>query len=318
MAEETIVVGEQDTNKNAKRPDVDPILDKRQAEIEKMYKTHAVNFTPIVFSIVIAALIYLGWKAELENYMTPESGLGYALGIIGGTMMLVMLLYSLRKRAKWMRGWWAIRYWFRIHMILGIIGPMLILFHCNFQLGSQNSNIALFSMLLVVASGIIGRYAYGRIHFGLYGGEMTLKQLEQDQLIARYELSRLLEVSPQLYKKIKKYDDVIQNESKGLMASFIQVWRLSFQTRTSFRRARRMLIKACHHVATEEGWERNKIEEIINSGTTYLNAHYMTIRRIAGFAFFERLFALWHILHVPLFYMLVFTAVIHIIAVHMF
>jgi hypothetical protein len=40
------------------------------------------------------------------------------------------------------------------------------------------------------------------------------------------------------------------------------------------------------------------------------------VRRVAGFAFYERLFGLWHVLHVPLFVMLLVTAVAHVVAVH--
>ncbi|MCF6252104.1 MAG: hypothetical protein L3J75_12650 [Methylococcaceae bacterium] len=316
MSKQIIEVGERDTKSKDKTQD--KVLDKRQAQIEKMYKPHSLEYTPIVFSAVILFVIYWGWQAELEYYITPESGLGYALGIIGGVMMLVMLIYSLRKRLKSMREWGLIRYWFKAHMVLGIVGPVLILFHCNFQLGSQNGNIALISMLLVVASGIAGRYFYGRIHFGVYGSEMTLQQLQQDQLIARYELSRLFEISPELYENIKKYDDVVQKDSQGLISSFFKICRMAIQTRNSNRVARRMLVKSCRKVAVEEGWKHGKVESIIDNGIIYLNAHYMTIRKLVGLAFFEKIFSFWHILHVPLFYMLIFTATVHILAVHMY
>ncbi len=316
MSKQIIEVGERDTKSKDKTQD--KVLDKRQAQIEKMYKPHSLEYTPIFFSAVILFVIYWGWQAELENYITPESGLGYALGIIGGVMMLVMLIYSLRKRLKSMREWGLIRYWFKAHMVLGIVGPVLILFHCNYQLGSQNGNIALISMLLVVASGIAGRYFYGRIHFGVYGSEMTLQQLQQDQLIARYELSRLFEISPELYENIKKYDDVVQKDSQGLISSFFKICRMAIQTRNSNRVARRMLVKSCRKVAVEEGWKHGKVESIIDNGIIYLNAHYMTIRKLVGLAFFEKIFSFWHILHVPLFYMLIFTATVHILAVHMY
>jgi len=240
------------------------------------------------------------------------------MGITGGVMMLVMLLYSLRKRVKWMREWGPIRYWFNIHMMLGIVGPIFILFHCNFQLGSQNSNIALFSMLLVMASGIAGRYLYGRLHFGLYGGEITLQQLQQDKLIARYELSRLFELSPRLYEKIKKYDDLLDQKPESLIRSFFKICCLGLQTRRSNRRARKMLINSCQQLAEHEGWSRSKVKETIAKGNIYLNAHYVTIRKLLGLAFFERLFSLWHILHVPFFCLLIVTATVHIVAVHMY
>ena len=63
-------------------------------------------------------------------------------------------------------------------MMLGVVGPMLVLFHANFTLGATNSNVALFSMLLVAGSGVIGRYIYTRLHAHLDGKEDTLEQLK--------------------------------------------------------------------------------------------------------------------------------------------
>jgi hypothetical protein len=40
------------------------------------------------------------------------------------------------------------------------------------------------------------------------------------------------------------------------------------------------------------------------------------VRRAAQFATFEKLFSLWHVVHVPFLCMLVITAVIHVVAVH--
>ncbi len=316
MTEKIIEVGGKDTSDIAGQ--ADKVIDRRQAEIEKMYSPHRLDFTPIIFSLSILVVIYLGWKAELENYITPESGLGYALGITGGIMMLLLLLYPLRKRVKWMRDWGAIRYWFKIHMILGIIGPVFILFHCNFQLASKNGSIALFSMLLMVASGIVGRYLYGRIHYGLYGSEMTLQQLQQDKLITRDGLSRLFQISPQLHERIKKYDNVLESEAGSLIAGFYRFVRLFVHTSHSYSQARRELIGVCREIAVREGWSHSKTKEMIGSGQAYLSAHFSTIRKIAGFTFFERLFSFWHHLHIPLFCMLIITVTVHIIAVHRF
>ena len=43
--------------------------------------------------------------------------------------------------------------WFRLHMLLGIAGPVLIIFHSNFKLGALNSNVAFITMLVVATSG---------------------------------------------------------------------------------------------------------------------------------------------------------------------
>ena len=56
-----------------------------------------------LFSLFVIAVLYYGWSIRDEGYLTAESGLGYALGIIGGTLMLLLLLYPVRKRVRSMR-----------------------------------------------------------------------------------------------------------------------------------------------------------------------------------------------------------------------
>ena len=40
--------------------------------------------------------------------------------------------------------------------------------------------------------------------------------------------------------------------------------------------------------------------------------------KVAGFSFFERLLSMWHILHMPLFVMLLIAGIVHVYAVHMY
>jgi hypothetical protein len=55
-------------------------------------------------------------------------------------------------------------------------------------------------------------------------------------------------------------------------------------------------------------------DRLVDLSTGYFQA----VRRAAEFAFYDRLLRLWHLLHLPLFFILVATAVVHIIAVHMY
>jgi len=50
--------------------------------------------------LLLTLLIVLGWLLRDLDLITPDNGVGYWLGIIGGTLMLLLLLYPLRKRMK--------------------------------------------------------------------------------------------------------------------------------------------------------------------------------------------------------------------------
>ena len=107
----------------------------------------------------------LGWFLPLNNYLTPQSGAGYWMGIVGASMMLLLLTYSLRNRYRFLDWSPTLNRWFDAHMFLGLYGPLLILYHCKYHLGAFNSNMALWSMIIVSLSGVVGRFLYKRPQF---------------------------------------------------------------------------------------------------------------------------------------------------------
>jgi hypothetical protein len=70
--------------------------------------------------------------------------------------------------------------------------------------------------------------------------------------------------------------------------------------------------------ATRLGWSRRQRRQNERRARDHLALYLAVARKAAMLGLFERLLALWHILHVPLFALLVLTATIHIIAVHLY
>ena len=138
------------------------------------------NGNALQWYCLLTLLIIFGWLIRDHNLISPEFGIGYWLGIIGGSMMALLLMYPLRKRFRFLGLLGETKYWFRLHMIFGLLGPLLIFFHSNFRLGSFNSRVAFYAMLLVAGSGIIGRHFYAGIHRGLYGRKTSLRELQND------------------------------------------------------------------------------------------------------------------------------------------
>ena len=161
-------------------------------------------------SIVLIAMawwVYIKASANQLDYK-PGVGFGYYLGLVGGVMMLLMLLYPVRKHLQFARSWGPLRYWFMLHMIFGIGGPVLVLFHSTFHVRSLNAGVALYSMLLVVASGIIGRFIYKRIHHGLYGRKSNLEELQQAVDVNQNKVSKVnagLMEATGIDEKLKKF-----------------------------------------------------------------------------------------------------------------
>ena len=127
---------------------------------------------------------------EAKRSKSTKTEAKAAIGIIGGSAMLLLLVYPLRKRVPSLAFIGSVKHWFQFHMVLGVAGPLCILYHSNFSLGVINSNAVLFAMLIVSASGIVGRYFYARIHCGLAqhcdlqgaGEEMSLRNFRAQPL----------------------------------------------------------------------------------------------------------------------------------------
>jgi hypothetical protein len=42
------------------------------------------------------------------------------------------------------------------------------------------------------------------------------------------------------------------------------------------------------------------------------------MRQVAQLSFYERVFSMWHVFHMPLFILMVISALVHVLAVHMY
>lgn len=265
-----------------------------------------------------AAAVTVGWIGRDTRTLSAESGLGYALGIISVACILILLVYPLRKRLRLLRFLGPTKDWFRTHMILGILGPLLALYHCNFQLGSLNSRVALFSALIIAGSGIIGRFFYSKIHHGLYGRKANLKELLARVKLTGPEGGQAATYLPELMKRITAFDHEVLQPPKGTLDSIAMPFRLLVQTRLKYHElmwlARRRLI--AERIRTPLVAEHQK--QLEKATRRYVSNHLRHVRRVAEFGAYERLFALWHKIHLPFFFLLVVTTLVHVIVVHFY
>ena len=271
-----------------------------------------------LFFVLVTAVLYLGWNTQTARYISPNRGVGYWLGIIGGSLMLLLLVYSLRKRWTWLSFLGSTPSWFRFHMVLGIAGPVCILYHANFGIGATNSNVALFSMLTVAISGLIGRYIYVHIHHGLYGRKLELGELRTGAEGLR-NLSGSISFLPELVTRIEAVEQRLLKAGPHL--SFLGFAKPPVVAFIAFE-ARWQLHRYIRH-ALHAGARRSAVVALEHKrlGLTarcYVDRRLAATRRVAGFEGYERLFSLWHALHIPLIFIMVIAAVIHVIAVHVY
>lgn len=263
-----------------------------------------------------ALAVALGWSYRDHRWLDADSGLGYVLGLVAIVSMIALLAYPLRKRLSFLKFMGPTKNWFRAHMALGTLGPLAALYHCNFTTGSINSSIALYAALLVAGSGFIGRYIYSKVHVGLYGRRADLKELLARIEVAAPAAARVADFVPELTRRLVEFDRSVLVPPASLLQCALLPLRLNVVTRLE---QRKLIAFARREIATEARRSDHlrrfgpSLERITR---TYIANHLKQVRRVAEFVAYQRLFALWHVVHRPFFVVLVIAAAIHVIAVH--
>ena len=262
------------------------------------------HWASLLTGTLLGAVLLLAWREHDYRYITPEQGPGYWLGIIGGLSMLALLLYPLRKRKRSLAWMGSVRGWFKVHQFLGLFGPTLVVIHSNFGLGSLNGQVALVSMLIVAFSGLIGRYFYGRSHYGLLGHQRALNAMAEDRDQQREALAPVFANDPGLAAKWEAMQIAPITMDQGVLPAV----RVALAQGHAARRLRRALKKALRE---QDHPDARRIER-------QLARYSRLVLKMAQFSLFERLLSLWHVLHMPLFILLIITATFHVVAVHMY
>lgn len=267
------------------------------------------RFSPERVLFLAAALILvLGTQMPLTTYVSPKSGLGYALGAVGGIMLLSQALYAFRKRLLTVR----------LLMMLGIIAPVLILLHCGFSLGATNSNIALGAMLLVTASGLCGRYFYSRTHRGPQGRKASLAELEHH--------AREVKDRGRNFLRLPELAERFDNEERELLE--VGNWRGLAAVLAPFVIAKRCatsrrLLTEYARTAIQAGAARHKAVAAQQERCEQVTFDYITrrlhaARELVEFRVYGRFFSIWRVLHIPLLLVLLAASIVHVISVHVY
>ncbi len=291
-----------------------PALTERESGITVLAKQHSW----LLFFIFMVGVLALGLFVAQKKYYASGDDFGYYLGLVGALMMLSLLLFPLRKRVRFLQQWGKLPNWFRIHMMLGITGPLLILFHANFHFGSINAGVALFSMLLVAGSGVMGRFVYTKIHHGLYGRSVNLKEIKAHFISQSDDVKTKFHFAPHVEQWLHDFEAYALNTDLSIAAKTWRFLTIGFKTAIVHRKSMGEIKQLLTQRAQQRGWELAKLTQRLEIADHMAISYLKEAQAVAQFSTYERIFALWHVLHIPLVYMLVLSSVFHVVAVHMY
>ena len=264
--------------------------------------------------LALALLVWGTWRISRLGLFTAGDDMGYWIGVTGAVMMLLLLLYPLRKHIRFAHGWGNIRFWFWLHVVLGVLGPLLILLHSNFKTSSLNAAVALYSMLLVAGSGVAGRFIFQHINRGLQAQQTDLQDLQRRAGLDHAH-SRL-GFAPAVEQRLKDFELREQVPHSGPWHTLRAVFWLPLLQWQTYRQCAVELDALLPRMAASQRWSKDDLKRRRRRAKKMVDRYLNSVVRVAQFTAYSFLFSLWHVAHIPFVYVLILTALVHVYAVH--
>lgn len=282
-----------------------PPVASASAETRPAFELHMLVIFALIFITALAifaalrlgADYYLAAMAErpqhpLHNMLKPSGLIGQGFGVVGGLFCVLTLLYPLRKRWRLLENLGTPRTWFQFHVYFGIAGPLLATLHTTFKFGGLAS-ISFWSMIIVMASGFIGRFLFAQLPRNRRGVLLSLKEIEAEMRIVQQALA-----------KAGLQDAQLIASNDRLASVPIAGWHTLFR----LMKHRRRTLRAWHSRLSAQPIPAAAARRIlpILSRKFFLESSRVTLELTT------KAFSLWHTLHLPFTYVMFLTLIIHV------
>jgi hypothetical protein len=236
-------------------------------------------------------------RAHHDGYWQWKAGgsVGHKLGIAGSSMMVLMLLYSVRKRVGALRRLGPLSRWLDVHIYLGVFGPLLVVLHSSFKVQGLVA-LSFWSMIVVVASGVLGRYLYLQIPRTRAGEERALAELEAEDADLSDELRTTFRLDA---AQLARLDALVAVPVRtGLVSGFARLVTDDLRLRSGLRE----FAAGCRSVP------RPVVRDFERVVRQKAHVH----RRILLWDRVHELFHYWHVLHKPFALVMYLFMIVHV------
>jgi len=134
-------------------------------------------------------------RSPLAPVLRPSGSLGQSFGVAGLAMFLFMWLYPARKHFRALGFLGSVGTWMRVHIAIGIALPLLLAVHASWHFRGL-IGLGYAAMLVVCASGFVGRYLYVRIPRARSGAEYSRDEITGQRRALITEIAVALALDP--------------------------------------------------------------------------------------------------------------------------
>ena len=243
-------------------------------------------------------------RSPLHPLLRPSGLVGQSAGILALLIFFFLWLYPLRKKFRWLAFTGSIARWLDIHILAAIGLPLLVAIHASWRFEGV-VGLGYDAMLVVCASGVVGRYLYVRIPRSLSGVASSREEVASERRTLITEIAAATGLDPFSVERSLAISGTA--ESPGIARTLLHLvsdditrWRL---TRALKRRLR----------ASSSGRKLDK--DLVKRVVALASREISLAQQLRMLDATKRLFGYWHVLHRPFAVTALIAVLIHVAVV---
>jgi hypothetical protein len=135
-------------------------------------------------------------RSPLHAWLRPSGYLGQTAGIVAFLIFFFLWLYPLRKKYRWLAFTGAVGKWLDVHVATALLMPLIVGLHAGWRFEGL-IGLGYAAILIVVASGVVGRYIYSRIPRGRSGVELSRGEVAAERRALLTEIAAATRLTPE-------------------------------------------------------------------------------------------------------------------------
>lgn len=243
-------------------------------------------------------------RSPLHPWLKPSGYVGQSAGIAAFLIFLFLWLYPLRKRYRWLAWTGVMSKWLDSHVALALFIPLLAAIHASWRFGGV-IGLGFWSMMVVWASGIVGRYLYIHIPRRADGLELSAEEIaaERKELMQQVAESTGL-AGPQVEAVLRSDPSPMEG------AGFMKTLRLMVRDDLDRRRAARALRRLVQNRPGSQ-LDKKALREVLQLA----NREMALTQQARMLEALHDLFRFWHVAHRPFAIAALAAVTLHVVVV---
>lgn len=267
--------------------------------------------TLLVAANVLGAPYYLADRSSRvrhawHEWLRPSGTVGQSAGLLALVIFLFLWLYPLRKRWKSLAWTGSVGRWLDVHVAAAIGLPLLLAVHAAWR-SEGLIGLGFDAMLVVCASGVVGRYLYTRIPRTRAGVELTRDEVSRERQAL---IERIAEVTG-LGRTAIEQSLRLRHTTEGARGLWPAMRQLVLGDWERWRLARELPVRWAAMSGHGRQVSRASVDEAVRLARREIALTQQAVVLDAT----HRVFRFWHVAHKPFAITALLAVVVHVVVV---